>query len=144
MEQNMPELLADYTDESVIISNMGTFHGLDEIKSLTEQMFAELSQPDVSFTPTNRSSKGTSPTSSGTRRHPTTSTSSVLTPTSSATVSLRRRRSQRRSPRRTDRERPRQRRPHMNRGDVSPVSSTRFATDTGQIADRNGTLFTPH
>jgi ketosteroid isomerase-like protein len=49
-EQNMSELLADYTDESVIISNMGTFHGLDEIKSLAEPMFAEISQPDVSFT----------------------------------------------------------------------------------------------
>jgi ketosteroid isomerase-like protein len=49
-EQNVSELLADYTDESVLISNMGTFHGLDEIESLAKSMFAEVSQPDVSFT----------------------------------------------------------------------------------------------
>lgn len=51
MERDVDEYLTDYTDESVIISNIGTFHGLDEIKSLAETMFAEFSQPDVSFTP---------------------------------------------------------------------------------------------
>lgn len=48
-QQNISELLADYTEESVVISNMGTFHGMDEIKAMAESMFAEFSQPDVSF-----------------------------------------------------------------------------------------------
>lgn len=49
MEQDMTELLTDYTDGSIVISNLGTFHGLAEIEAMAESMFAEFSQPDVSF-----------------------------------------------------------------------------------------------
>lgn len=51
MEQDMSEMLADYSDDSVILSNMGTFRGLDEIEAMAEPMFAEFSQADVSFAP---------------------------------------------------------------------------------------------
>jgi hypothetical protein len=42
--QDLDECLADYTDDSVIITNMGTFRGLDEIEGLFAGLFEEFSQ----------------------------------------------------------------------------------------------------
>ncbi|MFD1563543.1 nuclear transport factor 2 family protein [Haloarchaeobius amylolyticus] len=43
-EQDLEEIMVDYTDESVIVTNMGTFRGLEEIEGLFENLFAEFSQ----------------------------------------------------------------------------------------------------
>lgn len=48
-EGDMAEILADYTDESVYVSNMGTFRGLDELEMVYEGHFEEFSQPGVEF-----------------------------------------------------------------------------------------------
>jgi len=42
--QDLDETLTDYTDDSVVITNMGTFRGLDEIEGLFADLFAEFSQ----------------------------------------------------------------------------------------------------
>jgi len=42
--QDLDETLADYTDESVVITNVGTFRGLDEIEGLFADLFEEFSQ----------------------------------------------------------------------------------------------------
>lgn len=42
--QDLDECLVDYTDDSVIITNMGTFRGLDEIEELFSGLFEEFSQ----------------------------------------------------------------------------------------------------
>lgn len=49
-EQDVDALLTDYTEDSYIVSNMGSYHGLDEIRGLAEQMFAELEQDGVEMT----------------------------------------------------------------------------------------------
>jgi len=43
-EQDLEAVMEDYTDESVIVTNMGTFRGLEEIEGLFEDLFAEFSQ----------------------------------------------------------------------------------------------------
>ena len=42
--QDLDETLADYTDESVVITNVGTFRGLDEIEGLFADLFEDFSQ----------------------------------------------------------------------------------------------------
>jgi len=42
--QDLDETLADYTDDSVIITNMGVFRGLEEIEDLFAGLFEEFSQ----------------------------------------------------------------------------------------------------
>jgi len=42
--QDLDECLVDYTDDSVIITNMGVFRGLDEIEELFAGLFEEFSQ----------------------------------------------------------------------------------------------------
>lgn len=42
-------MLEDYTDDSVILSNQGSFHGLDDIQSLVTRYVAEFSDPAVEF-----------------------------------------------------------------------------------------------
>jgi len=42
--QDLPGIMEDYTDESVIVTNLGTFRGLEEIEGLFEDLFAEFSQ----------------------------------------------------------------------------------------------------
>lgn len=42
-EQDLEGIMEDYTDESVIVTNMGTFRGLEEIQGLFEDLFAEFS-----------------------------------------------------------------------------------------------------
>jgi len=46
----MEEMLADYDDDSVVVTNTnGSFHGLDEIRTLFEGLFAEFEQSGVDF-----------------------------------------------------------------------------------------------
>jgi len=48
-EQDMAELLADYTDDSVLITNSGTYRGLDEIEGMMSELFAEFGEPGTDF-----------------------------------------------------------------------------------------------
>jgi ketosteroid isomerase-like protein len=43
--QDLAEIMVDYTDDSVVVTNMGTFRGLDEIEGLFTDLFDEFSQP---------------------------------------------------------------------------------------------------
>jgi ketosteroid isomerase-like protein len=43
--QDLEMVMEDYTDDSVVITNLGTFHGLDEIEGLFTNIFDEFSQP---------------------------------------------------------------------------------------------------
>jgi ketosteroid isomerase-like protein len=42
--QDLEEVMIDYDDDSVVITNMGTFHGLEEIEGLFADIFDEFSQ----------------------------------------------------------------------------------------------------
>jgi ketosteroid isomerase-like protein len=42
--QDLDATLADYTDDSVVITNMGVFRGLDEIETLFSGLYEEFSQ----------------------------------------------------------------------------------------------------
>lgn len=42
--QDLAEIMIDYDDESVVVTNMGIFRGLDEINNLFTDLFAEFSQ----------------------------------------------------------------------------------------------------
>jgi len=44
-DQDMEEILADYTEASVVVTDTDTYHGLEEIATLFEAFFAEFSQP---------------------------------------------------------------------------------------------------
>lgn len=48
-EQDLDGVMEDYTDESVVVTNMGTFHGLEEIEELFDGLFAEFSDPETSI-----------------------------------------------------------------------------------------------
>ena len=43
-EQDLSGVVEDYTDESVVVTNVGTFRGLEEIEGLFDDLFAEFSQ----------------------------------------------------------------------------------------------------
>lgn len=43
--QKLDAVMEDYDDDSVVITNMGTFRGLEEIEGLFSDLFAEFSQP---------------------------------------------------------------------------------------------------
>ena len=43
-DQDLAETMADYTEESVIVTNLGTFRGLEEIEGLFTDLFDEFSQ----------------------------------------------------------------------------------------------------
>ena len=47
MDLDIEEILADYTDDSVVITNMGTFRGMEDIRGLFEGFFEEFSQGNV-------------------------------------------------------------------------------------------------
>jgi len=49
-EQDLEETMVDYTEESVVHTNMGTFRGREEIKGLFAELFAEFSQEGTSLT----------------------------------------------------------------------------------------------
>jgi len=42
--QDLDEVMIDYTDDSVVVTNMGVFRGLDEIEGLFRNLFDEFSQ----------------------------------------------------------------------------------------------------
>lgn len=42
--QNMEEVMADYDEDSIVVTNLGVYRGLDEIGDLFETLFAEFSQ----------------------------------------------------------------------------------------------------
>ena len=49
-DRDIEETLADYDDDSVVVTNTdGSFHGLGEIRTLFEGLFAEFGQSDVDF-----------------------------------------------------------------------------------------------
>lgn len=43
-EQDLTEIISDYTDQSIIVTNMGIFCGIDEIESLFEDFSSEFSK----------------------------------------------------------------------------------------------------
>lgn len=49
-EQDIEGTMEDYTDESVVVTNMGTFRGLREIEGLFEDLFSEFSSGESSMT----------------------------------------------------------------------------------------------
>ncbi|WP_458188152.1 nuclear transport factor 2 family protein [Haladaptatus sp. NG-WS-4] len=44
-DQNLEAVMEDFGEESVIITETGTYHGRDEIEGLFEELFADFSQP---------------------------------------------------------------------------------------------------
>ena len=42
--QELAEVMVDYTEESVVVTNLGVFRGLDEIEGLFADLFDEFSQ----------------------------------------------------------------------------------------------------
>ncbi|ELY97952.1 nuclear transport factor 2 family protein [Natrialba asiatica] len=48
--QDLDAVVEDYTDESTVVTNMGTFRGLAEIEGLFETLFDEFDAPDASIT----------------------------------------------------------------------------------------------
>ncbi|MFB6119228.1 nuclear transport factor 2 family protein [Halosegnis sp.] len=49
-EQDLEETMVDYTDESVVVTNDGTFRGREEIEELFTGLFAEFSLPGTTLT----------------------------------------------------------------------------------------------
>lgn len=49
-EQDLEAVMEDYVEDSVVVTNMGTFRGLEEIEGLFENLFAEFSQEGSSIT----------------------------------------------------------------------------------------------
>lgn len=43
-DQDLDEVMKDYTEDSIVLTNMGRFRGLDEIEELFTNLFAEFSQ----------------------------------------------------------------------------------------------------
>ena len=43
-DQDLDETIVDYDDDSVVVTNMGTFRGLDEIEGLFTNLYDEFSQ----------------------------------------------------------------------------------------------------
>ncbi|WP_306060551.1 nuclear transport factor 2 family protein [Natronococcus wangiae] len=48
--QDLEAVMEDYTEESTIVTDMGTFRGLDEIEGLFANLFDEFDHPDASIT----------------------------------------------------------------------------------------------
>ena len=47
--QDLEEIMVDYVDDSVIVTNLGVFRGLEEIEGLFSDLFAEFSQEGVTL-----------------------------------------------------------------------------------------------
>ncbi|WP_247003487.1 nuclear transport factor 2 family protein [Halosolutus gelatinilyticus] len=47
--QDLEAVMEDYTDDSTVVTNMGTFRGLDEIEGLFATLFEEFDHPDASI-----------------------------------------------------------------------------------------------
>ncbi|MDS0477049.1 nuclear transport factor 2 family protein [Natrinema sp. 1APR25-10V2] len=48
--QDLDAVMEDYTDESTVVTTMGTFRGREEIEGLFEDLFDEFDDPDASIT----------------------------------------------------------------------------------------------
>ena len=48
--QDLEAVMEDYTEESTIVTNMGTFRGLEEIEGLFSNLFDEFDDPDAEIT----------------------------------------------------------------------------------------------
>lgn len=48
-DQDLAEIMTDYTDDSVVVTNMGVFRGLEEIEELFTDLFDEFAQPEASL-----------------------------------------------------------------------------------------------
>lgn len=46
-DQDLDEIMVDYTEESVVVTNLGIFRGTDEIEGLFEDLFAEFSHAEA-------------------------------------------------------------------------------------------------
>lgn len=46
---DMEEIMADYDEDSIVVTNFGTYKGLNEIQSMFEDFFEEYDSPDVDF-----------------------------------------------------------------------------------------------
>lgn len=49
-EQDLEGVMEDYSDDSIVVTNMGTFRGFDEIEGLFENLFSEFSSGESSIT----------------------------------------------------------------------------------------------
>jgi len=58
VEQDLGKLMENYTEESILVTNMGTFDGRNGIKRLFGDLFADLSQSGTTITVTQRTVKG--------------------------------------------------------------------------------------
>ena len=47
--QDLEAVMEDYTDDSTIVTNMGTFRGLEEIEGLFTELFEEFDDPEASI-----------------------------------------------------------------------------------------------
>lgn len=47
--QDLESIMVDYTDESVIVTNLGVFRGLEGIEELFSDLFAEFNQEDTTL-----------------------------------------------------------------------------------------------
>lgn len=47
--QDLEAVMEDYTDESTIVTNMGTFRGREEIEGLFSDLFDEFDDPETSI-----------------------------------------------------------------------------------------------
>jgi len=57
-DRDMEAILDDYTDESVVVTNDGTYHGLEEIEGMFEDFFAEFGQEGVTMEVTQQTAEG--------------------------------------------------------------------------------------
>jgi len=57
-ERDMDAILSDYTEESVVVTNHGTYRGLSEIEGLFEGLFAEFGQEGVTMDVTQQEIEG--------------------------------------------------------------------------------------
>jgi ketosteroid isomerase-like protein len=48
-EQELEEIMSDYVDASVVVTNVGVFRGPDEIEGLFTDLFDEFSQEETTF-----------------------------------------------------------------------------------------------
>ncbi|MFQ3319912.1 MAG: hypothetical protein ACI8UR_002182 [Natronomonas sp.] len=45
--QDLEAVMVDYDESSTVVTNMGAFHGLEEIEGLFTELFAEFDVPDA-------------------------------------------------------------------------------------------------
>lgn len=57
-DQDLDAVMDDYAEESVVVTNMGTHRGLDEIEGLFSNLFAEFSQPGSEIEVTQKEIEG--------------------------------------------------------------------------------------